>query len=809
MAFFLKSSPASITSGTTFSLALCLAMMSLDTVATEMVFPIDVNVANQRVEITAYLDDEREQYWALDGDELLPILALSIDAERLETLRSAMQGRKVTQEDFKQIGWQSHYDASELVISLTVPVTERKIIELPMEQRPSKAPPSHLPLIEPALFSGTLNSYWSHAINLKESRYSLSQVALRGTAAIGHITIEDGHTYSYNHYTNKGKWQRDRTRLMAHLPNRYGFVQFGDYQIETDITALPSGDLYGLSYSYQPEYLEAITRPNIVPLSLDSTSLVRIRVNGEEYRNMRLAAGQYNLLDLPLEQGVNEVEVSYLDQSGIEQKKFYNLIDHPQLLLAGDIETQWVYGAKQIYKDNGDKQIDTDQLGAQGLLSYGLTPWWTISSSLDWQKETQKYNLDHNFALGEFFISLDGLYENNEDSENRYEIFTQFYANDLFNNSLTNFTFGYGVNETFNTKPLAHKLSLSSSIPTPLDNGFLSFNLNHQFDEQGTISQSASINTSYRISNRVSTSLNLRWQKTETAIDRTLYLSISLPLRWNDISVSTRTSYDSRNNDYQTELSASQYRPKYYWRASSKFKDSRYDGFDAFGKWYGDKVIWNGRYSSRNESQTQSSRTLSIGADTGIAWVGDQLTWTSPVSGSFSIVSLPENLQDKYALDYDQYGRIHITSAEQGGHQELLIPIQNDSYRTIKIDSSQLEFNEELQQGEYVAIAGLHTGSSHKLAIRKGYFVSGHFLDKNQLPIANVVGEFQQHSTKKTYPFFTDEQGNFELDIMPEGRYTVHFYDDAAKGTQVNIASNMASDDTFIELGNIVLEPSR
>ncbi len=768
--------------------------------AMEMVIPIDVDIVGQRVEVTGYLDDEQEKYWALEGNEIIPILARSVNATRLDELRGALQDRKVTEADFKQIGWSSEYNIDELLISIIVPVTDRKLIEVPLEPVSSKEPPTNLPHIQPALFSGALNTYWSHTHNLVETDYSASQVATRATAAFGGITLEDGHTYTYNHFTNQGNWLRDRSRLMANLPNRAGFIQFGDYQIETEIVPLPSGDLFGLSYSYQPEYIENSSKPNIVPISLESTSLVRIRINGEEYRTIRLAAGQYNLRDLPLEQGVNDVEVSYIDQSGIEQKRFFNLVDHPQLLLQGDIETQWVYGAEQIYQDNGDKRINTDHLNTQGVVSYGLTDWWTFSSSLLLEQKVQRYSVDQSFAVGDFFITLDGQLSELENSKT-YNVQSQFYASELFDRNLSSVSLRYGVNKNSNDTPLTHTIGLSSGIKTPIDIGYLSFNLEHQFNDLGTTRQSASVNTSYRVNELVTTSLNLRWQRYNDTIDRTLYLSISLPLRWNDVSVSTRTSYDSRKDEYQSELSASQYRPDYYWRASTKYKDEQYDGFDGYGKWYGDKVTWNGRYSSRNVSQESSSRTISVGADTAIAWAGSNVIWTSPVASSFNIVSIPEEHAEKYALEYDQYRRIQIIPAEEGGQESLMVPVRNDGHRTVRVGSDNLEFNEELTQGEFVAFGGLYSGSAHQVNIKKGYFVSGFFHNQQRAPMADIVGEFRDKISKQTYPFFTDELGNFELDVLPEGDYQVYFYGDVAQPLDIKISRQQVSDEVFIDLG--------
>jgi len=40
-----------------------------------------------------------------------------------------------------------------------------------------------------------------------------------------------------------------------------------------------------------------------------------------------------------------------------------------------------------------------------------------------------------------------------------------------------------------------------------------------------------------------------------------------------------------------------------------------------------------------------------------------------------------------------------------------------------------------------------------------------------------VVGEFIEKNTAKNYPFFTDNEGSFELDMVPNGEYRIRLFD--------------------------------
>lgn len=780
--------------------ALLLSLVAPLSSGSVLEFPLDVIVFDKPYEITAYLDDENETYWALSGDELIEVLAQSLDSTRLESLRSQFADSEITNKQLTALGWQVQYLPDELRIIIAIPVEEKQIIDLPMTMRGSHVPPQGIEHVTPNLFSGVINTSLSHSRNLVDTEYQSTLMTLKGAIALGDFTLEDQHSYSYRHWDGQGQWYRNQTRLTYDLPDDFGLFQLGDYQTQTSISTLPGGDLFGLSYSYQPRYLNSFNRPNSVPLTLESASLVTVRINGEDYRVLRLAAGQYNIRDLPLEQGVNEVEVVYVDQSGVEQRRFFNVVDSPDLILQGDLETQWVVGVVQDYDDDGFKYLDRDKPGAQAIMSYGVTDWWTSAPQVEWREERKKFMLSNNFALSDYFISIDGYYLEESDVYS-HQGNISFYADTLLADSLESVNVNYELNDSSAAEHLTHTVSLSSGVRTPLQNGYLSFVLSNAFENSESVKQTASINTSYRWFDRLSTSLNFRWERAYGEDNHSVYFSMSLPLNWNNVSVYSRSSYDTRTDVNKNELTASQFQTDYYWRTSARFNDTDYEGFDGYGKIYGDRVDWNARYSTSNENTDSKNRTLTVGAETAVAWAGSEVVWTSPVSGSFTIVSLPEEFQDTYALKTDRYGRMKIVPKEEGEGSYKLVEGANRSYKTINVDGSELDFNEELMVSKFASISHRRSGTAYELSISRGYFVSGQFYDRNEQPIVDLVGEFQKENSSQTYPFFTGEDGSFELDILPPGHYRVYFYDGAAQEMIVQVREDQVVDGTFIDLG--------
>lgn len=767
-------------------------------------FPIDIQIINDQFEITGYLDDENPEFWAVKKDELLPLLQKYLDAERLILISGTFSQDIIGAADLSFLGWSGEYLEDELLIKVRIPLQDRQVMDIALTQKRSKTPPDNLPQAEPHVFSGVLNTYITHTHNLTDTDYYYDTLALRTAVAIGPFTLEDGHTFYRVSEESKSGWQRDQTRLLFDVPNELGLIQIGDYGIETNISNLSSGDIFGISYSYQPAYFSLESRPNIIPIQLETNSTVNIRINGQEYQTMRLAPGRYNLKDLPLDGGVNIVEITYTDQGGREQTKFYNLIDHPELLNEGDIETQWVAGAWQEYDDEGVKEIIEDRMGAQMVFSYGLTQWWTVSSQVEWEELKQTYKFGQSFSMGDNFLSIDADYYQSDDAESiAYD--SQFYMPlflwDTLSNSSVNYRFSNNQITGINTQ----NVGFSSGLNLPIENGFVSFGIGSTYQEEEFNFYTANVNTSYRLWDTVTASVNLRSEWGQDKEDYSAYVSLSIPLNYKGVSLYGRSSYDSIKEEYNSEISASKYDKDYNWRATAKFVESDYDSADVYAKANGDKVNFFGRLTSQKERSGDPKRVATVGFETGLAWAGADLHWNSPIDSSFSIVSLSDDFEG-YGLHKGDYGRLSIVSSEVADNQSVLLPVTDRNYRQINIHPVGLDFNEELAESSFVALGGIRRGSFYELSLLKGYFVTGNLLTENNQSIGEVVGELIDKNSSRSYPFFTDALGSFELDMVPSGEYRVRLFDSSHKVNSIMLTSEQAIEDTFIELGDVVLK---
>src|SRR5690606_3426270 len=71
---------------------------------------------------------------------------------------------------------------------------------------------------------------------------------------------------------------------------------------------------------------------------LDTSSTVDVLINGTEYQTLQLDAGQYDLANLPLQFGSNNVQLVIRDAAGRQQTIDYDYFFEPLDLERGDYE---------------------------------------------------------------------------------------------------------------------------------------------------------------------------------------------------------------------------------------------------------------------------------------------------------------------------------------------------------------------------------------------------------------------------------------------------------------------------------------
>jgi outer membrane usher protein FimD/PapC len=190
--------------------------------------------------------------------------------------------------------------------------------------------------------------------------------------------VDAGITYS----GNKEYFVRDYTRVVADFPDLPLRLQIGDVQ-NRGLSLQRFTNLLGVSLSSANTELQPL-RSSFASgshsFTLASDALVEVMVNGRQEGQLFLAAGEYNLSDIPLRYGANDVELSIRDASGRREKLALSLFGSPQLLDAGEV-SYTVSGGIQAVRTSRGLDYFEDRFIVAGLAGVGLTSQAQVSGS--------------------------------------------------------------------------------------------------------------------------------------------------------------------------------------------------------------------------------------------------------------------------------------------------------------------------------------------------------------------------------------------------------------------------------------------
>ncbi|MCE9521907.1 MAG: fimbrial biogenesis outer membrane usher protein, partial [Alphaproteobacteria bacterium] len=120
--------------------------------------------------------------------------------------------------------------------------------------------------------------------------------------------------------------------------------------------------------------------------SLDRASTVDVVVNGTTIRTLRLDAGQYDLKDFPLFNGLNDVELYVVDEFGRRLIAAFSQFFSAKLLNTGVAEYGATLGIPQR-RDGGDElTYDDTNLTFSGYGRYGLLDDVTVGANFQIDK---------------------------------------------------------------------------------------------------------------------------------------------------------------------------------------------------------------------------------------------------------------------------------------------------------------------------------------------------------------------------------------------------------------------------------------
>lgn len=322
----------------------------------------------------------------LSREALKGALAQVLLPSGLDTLSGAEPaGAWVSAEALKNMGLEAVYSAQNITLELKVPMQLRLTRVLSLDDRTGGAqslqPDS---ILMPERWSLITNSRWV----LSTTRTDIGEVTtvrtyLEAAQRMGDWVLEAAGSVPLSQAGAAST--RDLTRLVRDWPERAIRLSVGDLSTTArpGLPAIAAGGIQvSRRFSLNPA-LNAQSQPS-ERLVLPQGASVDVRSNGFVSRSLQLAPGVYELKDIPVFTGANEVEFNIVEPGGRTSTRRFDYFFDASVLAPGLTEFDVAFGRPS-------------QVGAQGLryapeqsvagLSWrqGFTAQTTLGAAAQWR----------------------------------------------------------------------------------------------------------------------------------------------------------------------------------------------------------------------------------------------------------------------------------------------------------------------------------------------------------------------------------------------------------------------------------------
>lgn len=711
--------------------------------------------------------------------DLIKIMSPTLSESGLKKFETLAEN--LSPENLTQLGVEANYDSKTLTLFINLPTEFQKAqvsswrSDIPIWAKNSMVP-----------------SPWSLAINTslrQDFAYGDVEPGADNSETSGdmdgafqfHRFVLEGST----HYSsNEDRFRRGDIRIVRDFPSHLLRSQLGDlvYPVMNLQSALALG---GLSFSRESSLdpYRIVTPLNDQEFYLKSKSLVKVYVNGQLVRSIFLPSGRHSLLDLPLNNGVNEIRLDIRDFYGEESTITFKRFTSTKLLRAGFDEYSFNLGVLRT-EDNGVRHYDEDHYGAifNSFWRRGINSYWTTGAFVLTNDERSNLGIENTLSteigVWSHELSYSRAPENPKGVTSRFEYtyqlsslegvgsryqFTHEWVSPHYQNFL----------DLGSYSELAHRLGLHQGIDLSRS---LSANLglNYSFYRSGSPGFGGSLSTSWRFTRNWLISSYVSKDRDNAGKWRESYYFF---LTWNipEGGQTVTASVDGQNKLQRLDWISSPYTRLGSLESRGSVQNTQDSTtVDFNGSYLASRAQLSfdqGVTHSKNSGQTYARS--GVGASFGVGLVPGGFAIGRPIRGSFAVLSPHPELEGSV---------IGVGTSQLEGESEInsfgsaLLPeLTPYQYTMLSFDARELDPGLDIGDESIVLFPGYRTG--HYVTVGSGgvLMATGHFVRKRKgklEPVALKVGKVISPDGVAT-PFFTDRSGQYFLENLSPGIYQI------------------------------------
>ncbi|MGA4607231.1 fimbria/pilus outer membrane usher protein [Pseudoalteromonas maricaloris] len=620
--------------------------------------------------------------------------------------------------------------------------------------------------------------------------------------------------------TEQSHVYRGDTAVFYDQPEKPRRFTLGDTQSSNNghLSGAPlAGFKVASAYSkLQPQ--RKITPGNSQQFMLPRPATLEIFINEFLISRVRLKAGRYNLNDLPLTSGINNIHVVATYANGETQHFHFTSHYNSRLLAQGVSDYSLAVGFLSVV-DDGRYHYDDDAL-LSGSYEYGVTDKLSLGVNGAAHPQGQVFGSITTFSSPLGNVSLRYSQSKTSDiSGNAFSIETEHSIFGHGNYGSPNLRLGYEIMEDFSNSPWLEEVTLSNNKRAFADYSYI---INDHIDF--TLNATRQVNNEDLVTKNLSAELNFRYEGARVRVGYNHNVSddprvvsenqFVLNFTWNHYNrqdnVRTRAQYNNRSkvasvsyaktnnnyvNDYGYELRAEK---------GSGYRQEQLKASHTNAFFRADMTASN---YTRSQFSSDSSASVNLSSSIGFAdgHFGMGATTTTP----FAVVTKHKTLKNNDVLvNVDRFGRAQNQPTQ---HIGALIDLGTGytNYQ-FNIDVPNAPLGYDWGPGTYKLVGGANTGHHIQVGSDLSYTVIGTVVDEQGTPIALGRGQVIRQSNAGdsdnapiNRTFFTNRVGRFVVEGISKGSYLIEINDIVGRFT-VNDGEKR-----FIKVGTITLEQAQ
>ncbi|MCA0936340.1 fimbria/pilus outer membrane usher protein [Vibrio alginolyticus] len=666
------------------------------------------------------------------------------------------------------------------------------------------------------LYSAAANWSWQNNFNLSYQYYDWSdrystRVDWLGAANVGGV---DGLNATYRFYFNQSDrdtdFYRGNSQLYYDNVDAPWRLAVGDVE-STSVGHLPGISLGGVSWernyaSLQP--YRQLKNSGTQSLDLTESAEVTIYINEIRVSRLRLTPGRYELDDLPLTNGTNEIRLEVLYVSGGTKTIIYTQFYNGQLLREGLSDFSLAVGAQSQQIESGLEY--EDQAIISGFYEYGVNDKLTLAANGLAHERGQLFGFS--VVNGSFFgnISLRATASQSSESKRAIgNIVSVDYSQQIFGSSpygSPNLRLGIDWQDSFSPQPWL------------ADEGFTYTLIRSDYQWYISDHLDASLYASYRdepngnVQYDMTTKLNWRnpyWRvslvgeyiaSSDEVNEYKGYFNVEFYYDLFSNKHRFNTSYNSDLKRARVELqkAINSYVGDYGYKLSAE----NTDGDQSYlGRTEFNANRWRGQFELESQTNVgKESKTSAFGnLSSSVILADGHLAWGRAGIGSNTLINVHKTLSNSH-VHINPNSTLEPESIATSAVGNFVSLSRTHEPNTVKYSVPDAPVGYSLGAG----INSYKPGSLTTHILTVGSNATKTFISTALEPSGNPISLFSGIAThrvsKKAIPVFTNSSGRFVIDGAEDGDYKIEL------GSWVGAVTIKENSPTLIYADNLIMQ---